>query len=464
MGGLAGPTQTIYQRTVQGPLNLTRAFLPYMRSRKTGTIIFISTVGSHFGAPGAGAYSGSKGLQEGLVPNLAIEIAVMTPGNILYRAPNQIPEYAQLGLIRAGCDATDGNQPGDPVKVARLIVDAVRGEGRSLVLGGNFLRRCRWGRMGLKLLKHGLSDTFARRPPTIPLPSFPRVVFKNLPPAGQQNLALDIDACDDDEKLRQLAESLDTGLLRQLRAVGGATPAVALPDRNGVDESIDNLVAQDRSAVNRSDQDRLRSHCLIRDGNGCLITRCWNEEWKGHLGDEDAGPLQVAHIVPFTLGAFDENDKDDRLRNAAIWFRKFRLILEGTGKANEYRIKTFKGSSSFYRRLLPANGLIVFTSDDGRYPLPSPILLAFHAAIGNILNLSARGQQIEKYTRDLGEMGGAALATDGNTNIAELLSVSQLSLWAPSIPHSGEETPKPPARRLRNELAGTENESPRPLE
>lgn len=140
-------TQAIHTNAI-GPLNLTRAFLPYMRDRRTGTILFMSSVGAYYGAPGGSAYSGSKGLLEGLVPNLSLEIepfglrtcmvtpgyfrtSVMTPGNIQYRAPNPLPEYAETNLlIKAGCDAADGNQPGDPLKAGVLIVEAVRGEGR----------------------------------------------------------------------------------------------------------------------------------------------------------------------------------------------------------------------------------------------------------------------------------------------------------------------------------------------
>lgn len=140
-------TQAIRSNAI-GPLNLTRAFLPYMRDRRSGTILFMSSVGAYFGAPGASAYAGSKGLLEGLVPNLSLEIeqfglrtcmvtpgyfrtSVMTPGNILYRAPNPLPEYVETNLlIKAGCDAADGNQPGDPLEAGALIVDAVRGEGR----------------------------------------------------------------------------------------------------------------------------------------------------------------------------------------------------------------------------------------------------------------------------------------------------------------------------------------------
>jgi len=56
-----------------GPVNLTRAVLPYMREQKSGTIIFQSSVAAYFGAPGSGTYGSGKGALEGkLVPNSSI--------------------------------------------------------------------------------------------------------------------------------------------------------------------------------------------------------------------------------------------------------------------------------------------------------------------------------------------------------------------------------------------------------
>lgn len=119
-----------------------------MRSRRNGTIVFMSSVGAYYGAPGASAYAASKGLLEGLVPNLALEIepfglrtcmvtpgyfrtSVMAPGNIFYRAPNPLPEYEEMNkLIQAGCNAANGSQPGDPSKAADLVVEAVKCRGR----------------------------------------------------------------------------------------------------------------------------------------------------------------------------------------------------------------------------------------------------------------------------------------------------------------------------------------------
>ncbi|KAJ5261411.1 Short-chain dehydrogenase/reductase SDR [Penicillium angulare] len=131
-----------------GPLNLTRAFLPYMRSRGTGTLLFMSSVGAYFGTPGASAYIGAKGLLEGIVPNIAVEVApfglrtsiltpgffntkVFTPGNIHWRAPNPLPDYAEMNKVAQDqCNAFDGHLPGDPRKAGDIIVDAVKGTGQ----------------------------------------------------------------------------------------------------------------------------------------------------------------------------------------------------------------------------------------------------------------------------------------------------------------------------------------------
>jgi len=133
---------------VFGPLNVTRSFIPLMREAKTGTLLFIGSVGVYYGAPAASCYSGSKGLIEGLVPNMAIEVApfgirtsiltfghfrteVMAPEKVKFGASNRLPEYEELNnLVKLGLDAQNGTQPGDPKKACEVVVEAVRGEGR----------------------------------------------------------------------------------------------------------------------------------------------------------------------------------------------------------------------------------------------------------------------------------------------------------------------------------------------
>ncbi|KAL4891297.1 hypothetical protein BDV59DRAFT_203739 [Aspergillus ambiguus] len=139
----------VLRNNTLGPLNLTRAFLPYMRARGTGTLIFLSSIAAYMGVPCATSYSSSKALLEGVVANMATEIepfglrtsllipgyfrtSVFTPGNIhLDGTPNSLPEYAEVKKsIREFCGGIDGTQPGDPRKAVDLVIEAVRGEGR----------------------------------------------------------------------------------------------------------------------------------------------------------------------------------------------------------------------------------------------------------------------------------------------------------------------------------------------
>ncbi|OJJ67235.1 hypothetical protein ASPBRDRAFT_162311 [Aspergillus brasiliensis CBS 101740] len=130
------------------PFTLTRALLPHMRARKTGTILFSGSVGTYYGVPCAGPYVGPKGLIEAMAPPLAMEVApfnirvsiltyghfrtqVMAPGVMQNRNPGQLKDYEQMNQeVYEGCLGWNGNQPGDPRKGAELVVEAVRGEGR----------------------------------------------------------------------------------------------------------------------------------------------------------------------------------------------------------------------------------------------------------------------------------------------------------------------------------------------
>lgn len=294
---------------------------------------------------------------------------------------------------------------------------------------------------------------------------FLKILFEYLPLQGQIHLADDVDKCPNDAKIRQLAQSLEDGVLRPMRAHGGITPAITPSYRRrfGVEDSIENSMSGDIRSLNRARQARLRENCLARDGNQCVITKVWETNYPGRPPQPFA-PLEAAHIIPFALGVFQENDYDDRRRHSETWvsihryfpdlrsrigfdsedinneenvmmmmaflhreFGDFNFVLEATGTVNRYRIKTFPRFSSVLLHNLPRDGIVTITSNDGRFPLPEPHLIAVHAAIGNILHLSGRGEKIQHLKRDLEDMSGP-LARDGSTNIGDLLSVSELSL------------------------------------
>lgn len=122
------------------PVALTRAVLPKMRARKTGTVVQITSMGGLTTAPGFGAYCAAKHALEGLSECLAKEVApfgvrvlIVEPGafrtNLFGNAFRSMPAmdvYAPtVGPTRAYASQSHGAQAGDPAKAARAIIDAV---------------------------------------------------------------------------------------------------------------------------------------------------------------------------------------------------------------------------------------------------------------------------------------------------------------------------------------------------
>lgn len=320
---------------------------------------------------------------------------------------------------------------------------------------------------------------------------FLETCFKYLPRAGQVNLSEDVSGCLNDDELRQLAASIDTGLLRPLLSKGGKTPVITPSPRIGLDDSVENLNSLDITPASRNDQERLRRNCLRRDGYRCTITKSWSSN-HDFPPDETISILQAVHILPFALGTFTNDD--ERRQTSALWvnifryfpslrstlnispedvnrednimmmstplyeeFGLFHFVLENTQTPNRYRIKLFPRFASLYTPLLPSNRVITLTSHDHRFDLPEARYLQLHAAIGNILHASGRAERIEKLIRDLGETDGSVLSKDGSTNISDLLSVSHLSLLS-SNPQPTDS--KLQQRRARAILPGIENEEP----
>jgi NAD(P)-dependent dehydrogenase (short-subunit alcohol dehydrogenase family) len=122
-----------------GPAALTRAVLPHMRSRRTGAIIQISSMGGQLSFAGFAAYSATKFALEGLsealadeVRPLGIKVLIVEPGafrtelfgNISASAP--ISDYAgTVGETRHMIEVSAGTQPGDPVKAAAAMLTAL---------------------------------------------------------------------------------------------------------------------------------------------------------------------------------------------------------------------------------------------------------------------------------------------------------------------------------------------------
>ncbi|KAF8874875.1 hypothetical protein CPB84DRAFT_1829302 [Gymnopilus junonius] len=142
------PQETLdqFNTNVFGALNVSRAFLPYMRERKTGTVIFIGSIGGWRPAPYAGLYSATKWVLRGISETLHTEISPLGLRSIHFdfgyfrtsllqpsqRAPKvaRISDYKEISdRVEQGLQKYNGKQPGNPLKGVEVMVDVVRGEG-----------------------------------------------------------------------------------------------------------------------------------------------------------------------------------------------------------------------------------------------------------------------------------------------------------------------------------------------
>lgn len=160
-----------------GALSVTRAFLPSMRERKSGTIIFIGSMGGWTASANSGLYCASKAALRATTVALSQEVGplgirvsmvdlgifrtkVLLPGN---RGPPimRIPDYAPvIGYVESMLEAAIGNEPGDPAKAGQALVDLVHGEG--LFKGKEFPASLALGTDMLNLAKN-VSQTYLTR-------------------------------------------------------------------------------------------------------------------------------------------------------------------------------------------------------------------------------------------------------------------------------------------------------------
>ena len=130
-----------FEVNVFGMLNVIRNVMPHLRTQKSGHIINISSIGGFSGAfPGFGIYCATKfavvGLSESLsaeVKAFGIKVTVVQPGyfrtNFLSAGSigipdNQIAAYAEVRESQQAHQASiNGNQPGDPEKAVRAMIE-----------------------------------------------------------------------------------------------------------------------------------------------------------------------------------------------------------------------------------------------------------------------------------------------------------------------------------------------------
>jgi NAD(P)-dependent dehydrogenase (short-subunit alcohol dehydrogenase family) len=127
------------ETTIFGPMNVTRAVLPVMRSQRSGLVVAISSTAGLVGQEFCTAYSASKFGVEGWMESLAPEVApfgihtmlvepgffrteLLTPESTSY-AESSIDDYAErTEQTVAAWNGMNGKQGGDPAKLAKALV------------------------------------------------------------------------------------------------------------------------------------------------------------------------------------------------------------------------------------------------------------------------------------------------------------------------------------------------------
>lgn len=126
---------------VFGAVAVMKAFLPFMRQRRRGHIINITSMGGYITMPGISYYCGSKFALEGIsetlareVKGLGIAVTAVAPGSFrtdwagrsMVRSARAIGDYDSLfDPIRQSRIDKSGKQLGDPHKAAAAILALV---------------------------------------------------------------------------------------------------------------------------------------------------------------------------------------------------------------------------------------------------------------------------------------------------------------------------------------------------
>jgi NAD(P)-dependent dehydrogenase (short-subunit alcohol dehydrogenase family) len=126
---------------VFGAVAVIKAVLPFMRARRRGHIINITSMGGIVTFPGLGVYHGSKFALEGISETLAKEVAAFGikvtavepgafrtewAGRSMTRREATIADYdALLSPLSQARAERNGKQPGDPQRAADAIVTIV---------------------------------------------------------------------------------------------------------------------------------------------------------------------------------------------------------------------------------------------------------------------------------------------------------------------------------------------------
>jgi NAD(P)-dependent dehydrogenase (short-subunit alcohol dehydrogenase family) len=128
------------ETTLFGPMNVTRAVLPVMRAQRSGLVVAISSTAGIVGQEFCTAYAASKFGVEGWMESLTPEVApfgirtmlvepgffrteLLTPESTRYAEPSIDDYAARTDQTVAAWKGMNGQQGGDPAKLASALVE-----------------------------------------------------------------------------------------------------------------------------------------------------------------------------------------------------------------------------------------------------------------------------------------------------------------------------------------------------
>jgi NAD(P)-dependent dehydrogenase (short-subunit alcohol dehydrogenase family) len=147
-----------FEVNVFGAVAMMKAVLPFMRERRAGHIINITSMGGYITMPGIGYYCGSKFALEAIsetlskeVEDFGIQVSAIAPGQFrtdwagrsMTRTNRTISDYNQLmDPVRQARQNKSGKQPGDPAKAAQVLLQIIEAPKppTHLLLGDDALR------------------------------------------------------------------------------------------------------------------------------------------------------------------------------------------------------------------------------------------------------------------------------------------------------------------------------------
>ncbi|KAJ3523757.1 hypothetical protein NMY22_g11300 [Coprinellus aureogranulatus] len=191
------PEETVAQFNTNlfGALNVTRAFLPYMRTKKTGIVMWMGSIGGWQSVPYGGIYATTKWAMRGVRPftlliasvlsveaqglsetlndelkplglkSISIDLGYFRTSFLqdTQRGPavSRIPDYQPLtDAAEARFQAYNGKQPGNPAVAVELLVDLAHGTGATA--GKPFPIVLNLGSDSYSVAKRACEDAIAR--------------------------------------------------------------------------------------------------------------------------------------------------------------------------------------------------------------------------------------------------------------------------------------------------------------